>query len=133
MSCFQVLIQNGIQILLGNMLSKSIRAPNQLTSSQNSGDTWRGWVHLDGLQSNNTQGTIADRCTIENAIDYVRGRRYGNGVLTINTEVLTTSETLCLSSAAVPGLLSPLVNFLVSGCTGTDIVEFCLSSISFKN
>ncbi|KAF6738042.1 hypothetical protein FQA47_014939 [Oryzias melastigma] len=35
--------------------------------------------------------------------------------LTINTDVLTASDTLCLSSAAVPGLLSPRVNFLGSG------------------
>jgi len=35
--------------------------------------------------------------------------------LTINTDVRTASETLCLSSAAVPGLLSPRVNFLASG------------------
>lgn len=35
-------------------------------------------------------------------------------LLTINTDVLTASETLCLSSAAVPGLLSPRVNFLAS-------------------
>lgn len=35
--------------------------------------------------------------------------------LTTNTEVLTASDTLCLSSAAVPGLLSPRVNFLASG------------------
>lgn len=34
---------------------------------------------------------------------------------TINTDVLTASQTLCLSSAAVPGLLSPRVNLLGSG------------------
>ncbi|CAB1429302.1 unnamed protein product [Pleuronectes platessa] len=35
--------------------------------------------------------------------------------LTISTDVRTTSETLCLSPAAVPGLPRPRVNFLVSG------------------
>ncbi len=34
--------------------------------------------------------------------------------LTIITDVLTASDTLCLSSAAVPGLFSPRVNFLAS-------------------
>ncbi|KAA8579497.1 hypothetical protein FQN60_006590, partial [Etheostoma spectabile] len=42
--------------------------------------------------------------------------------LTINTDVLTASETLCLSSAAVPGLLSPRVNFLASG--GAEAIAF---------
>ena len=35
--------------------------------------------------------------------------------LTTSTDVRTASETLCRSSAAVPGLLSPRVNFLASG------------------
>ena len=52
-----------------------------------------------------------------------RRRRCG---LTISTDVLTTSETLCLSSAAVPGLPRPRVNLLVSGCAGVvAIVARC--------
>ncbi|TNN42689.1 hypothetical protein EYF80_047119 [Liparis tanakae] len=43
------------------------------------------------------------------------GSRVPPLALTIITDVRTASETLCLSSAAVPGLLSPRVNFLASG------------------
>lgn len=38
--------------------------------------------------------------------------------LTTITDVLTASEMLCRSSAAVPGLLRPRVNFLASGGAG---------------
>ena len=59
-------------------------------------------------------------------------------VLTTSTDVLTTSETLCLSSAAVPGLPNPRVNFLVSGCAGVAIVAqhfalMCVLSTSYIN
>lgn len=56
------------------------------------------------------------------------GKGYFRCVLTISTDVLTTSETLCLSSAAVPGLPSPRVNLLVSGCTGVAIVAHLLAT-----
>lgn len=42
-------------------------------------------------------------------------------LLTTSTDVLTTSDTLCLSSAAVPGLPRPRVNLLVSGCAAAAI------------
>lgn len=63
-----------------------------------------------------------------------KGRGEGGGefrcVLTMSTDVLTTSETLCLSSAAVPGLPRPRVNFLVSGCTGVAIVAHHFASMT---
>lgn len=40
--------------------------------------------------------------------------------LTRSTEPRTTSDTLCRSSAAVPGLLSPRVNFRVSAEAGSS-------------
>lgn len=54
-------------------------------------------------------------------------------VLTTSTDVLTTSETLCLSSAAVPGLPRPRVNFLVSGCTGVAIATRPLGLITVQS
>lgn len=54
-------------------------------------------------------------------------------VLTTSTDVLTTSETLCRSSAAVPGFPSPRVNLLVSGCTGVDMVAHTFASMTIKS
>lgn len=54
-------------------------------------------------------------------------------VLTISTDVLTTSETLCLSSAAVPGLPRPRVNLLVSGCVGVAIVAHHFASMTAQS
>lgn len=47
-------------------------------------------------------------------------------LLTTTTDVLTASDTLCLSSAAVPGLLSLLVNLRTSDMLGTLHGEQCL-------
>lgn len=54
-------------------------------------------------------------------------------VLTTSTDVLTTSETLCLSSAAVPGLPSPRVNLLVSGCAGVAIAAHHFASMTVQS
>lgn len=51
-------------------------------------------------------------------------------VLTTRTDVLTTSETLCLSSAAVPGFPNPRVNLRVSWCAAVAIVAHLLASMS---
>lgn len=50
----------------------------------------------------------------------------GIKLLTTKTDVLTASETLCRSSAAVPGLLSPRVNLRVSTWLGTDMSSYKL-------
>lgn len=54
------------------------------------------------------------------------------GILTTKTDVLTASDTLCRSSAAVPGLLSPRVNLRVSAWLGADISNYKLSLISSR-
>lgn len=64
-----------------------------------------------------------------------KGERMGKvkSVLTIRTDVLTTSETLCLSSAAVPGFPNPRVNLRVSWCAGVAIVSHLLASMNLQN
>ncbi len=56
----------------------------------------------------------------------------GIKLLTTKTDVLTASDTLCRSSAAVPGLLSPRVNLRVSTWLGTDMSSYKLSLISSR-
>jgi len=51
-------------------------------------------------------------------------------LLTSSTEDRTASDTLCRSSAAVPGLLSPRVNLRVSVGAGIDILLYKLTLTS---
>ena len=72
-------------------------------------------VGLLSLEEKRAAPSCASGGTVEQHTFERQGEDRGSWVLTTRTDVLTTSETLCLSSAAVPGLPSPRVNFLVSG------------------